>query len=231
MQKSFKILFYENGDPIDHRCIRRFIFAFPRHYRKVVKTIIENSESLDVEVFRFNVATLMPSFKMTRRGAFHGVKIDKKGTLRDPNGVIDLCWKQVGNELRQLKEYINEKTCSLRNRVLVDLSPTPRNYIIEKTSRLFEDLCEVTVRTSKVGRVGASKVLFATLPEIALPVDTLEWKYVFKTNDYREVLSTMSNEIIEWERNTETHLETLDPKATLPAIYNIIAMAVRPSGM
>lgn len=228
MQKPFKILFYQNGDPIDHRCIRRFINAFPRHYRKVIRTIIEKSERLNEKVFRFNVATLMPSFKMTRRGAFHGVKIDKKGIISDPNDVIDLCWKQVGNELRKLKEYINENTRGLRNRVLGDLPQTSRNYIVEKNSELFEELREVAVKTSKVGRVGASKVLFAILPEIALPVDNLEWKRVFKTKEYREILSTMVNEIIGWEKKTGMRLEMLDPEATLPAIYNIMAMAARP---
>ena len=233
MQESFKILFYGNGDPIDHRCIRRFICAFPKRYREVVETIIEKSEILNEEVFKFNVATLMTSFKMTRRGAFHGVRIDEKGVISDPRDVIDLCWKQVGNELRKLKGYINEKACGVRSRVLANLSSASKDFVIEKSSELFEELRKVTVETSGVSRVGASKVLFAVLPETALPVDNLEWKYVFKTRDYREILSTMVKEISEWEKKSNIRLETLDPhlKATLPAIYNIMAMAIRPLGM
>ena len=227
MRESFRILFYEKGDPIDPCCIRRFICAFPETYQKVVEKIIEKSERLDKEVFECNVATLMPSFKMTRVGAFHGVKIDKKGIVSDPNGVIDLCWKRVGDELQKLKGYITDKSCGVRNRVLADLSQTSKDYVIKKSSELFEQLRKVPVKTSKVGRVGASKVLFATLPEIALPVDNVEWKYVFKTKEYREILSTMANEISEWERKTRTQLETLAPKVTLPGIYNVMAMAAR----
>lgn len=216
---------------MDPRCIRRFIRAFPKRYREVVEIIIEKSEKLDKEVFRFNIATLMTSFKMTRRGAFHGVKIDKKDIVSDPKGVIDSCWKQVGEEILKLKGYINRKTCEARNRVPVNLSPTSKDYVIEKINELFDELCKVTVKNSRMSRVGASKILFAVLPETTLPVDNLEWKYVFKTNEYGEVLSTMVSEINEWERQTETHLDTLDPKTTLPSIYNIMAMALRPLRM
>ena len=96
---------------------------------------------------------------------------------------------------------------------------------------MFEELRRTSVQTSKVGRVGASKILFAVLPEVALPVDNSEWKYVFKTAEYRVVLSTMVNEIDEWERKTGMHLDTLDPNTTLPSIYNIMAMAARPLGI
>ena len=228
MQESFKILFYENGDPIEHRCIRRFINAFPRHYHEVVRAIVKNSDRIDEGVFRFNVATLLPSFKMTRRGAFRGVEIDKKGNISDPKGVIDLCWKQIGEELCKLKGYINEKSRGKRNRILTDLSSNSRDYVIERCSQIFEELRRIAVQTSKVGRVGASKILFSVLPEVTLPVDNSEWRHVFKTAEYREVLSTMVNEIDEWERKTGMYLETLDPNATLPSIYNIMAMAARP---
>ena len=214
-------------DPIDHRCISRFIRAFSKTYKEVVTIIIKNSAMLDREVFRFNLATLMTSFKMTRRGAFHGVRIDKQGIVSDPKGVIELCWKQVGVELRDLRSYINEKASGSRKRVLADLSPTSLDYVIEKTSDLFEELRKITVETSEVSRVGASKVLFAILPEVALPVDNQEWRCVFKTEDYQEVLSTMVNEIKSWERKSGINLETSDPEGTLPGIYNVMAMAAR----
>ena len=231
MKESFKILFHENGDPLDPRCIERFIWAFPNSYRKVVETIIEKSERLDQSVFKFLVARLMPSFGMTRnpKFAFHGVKIDKKGAVSDPKHVIDACWKEVGKKMIRLKDYINEKACGLRNRVIADLPPASKDYAIRECSQLFEKLHGVAVENSEVGSVGASKVLFATFPEIALPVDNMEWKFVFKDMTYREVLFTMAKEINEWERKSKKHLDALDPypMATLPGIYNVMAMSIR----
>lgn len=233
MQESFRILFHENGDPVDPRCIERFIWAFPKSYRDVVGSIIQKSERLDEEVFGWSVARLMPSFGMARRGAFHGVRLSKNDAVIDKTGVIDLCWKQIGDRLQTLKEFINEESCP-RNRVLVSLTPDSEDYVIKKSSKLFEDLRKVVVktrgsRTSRVGPVGASKVLFAVLPEITLPVNNAEWRYVFKTKEYRNILLTMITEIKEWEKKTGDHLETSDPhpKATLPGIYNIMAMSVR----
>ena len=81
------------------------------------------------------------------------------------------------------------------------------------------------------GLVGASKILFAVFPEIALPVDNKEWKQLFKTVDYGDLLKLMTDEIIEWERSTGIKLESCDFRQsilTLPAIYNVIAMEARP---
>ncbi len=91
---------------------------------------------------------------------------------------------------------------------------------------------------SQVTPVAASKVLFATLSEIALPVDNLEWDQVFrvekkqreKAGGYAKILSTMIREIKEWENKSERQLEelSLEQTTTFPAIYNILAMSVRP---
>ena len=80
------------------------------------------------------------------------------------------------------------------------------------------------------GMVGASKVLFAVLPEIALPVDNVQWKKVFKTIDYSDIISTMALEIDEWERLVNASLDSCDPlpHTTLPSIYNVMAMKARP---
>lgn len=234
MQEPLKILFYEeNGNPIDYRCIRRFVYAFPKSYHEVVGEIIENSRNLNRGVFEKNIARLMPPFKMTRRGAFRGVKMDENNNPKDPCGVIDSCWNQVKDKLPNLKEDIPMNTSRLRNRALVELSAKSRNDIIRETSKLFEKLRKVTVKTdigkkSEVGPVGASKVLFAVLPEIALPVDNAEWDNVFKTKDYKKVLTKMANEIIEWEDRTRQKLEDIDQKLTWPAVFNVMAMAARP---
>jgi len=236
MQEYFKILFHENKEPIDPRCIRRFVNAFSKGYGKVVREIIKKSERLNEEVFKFNIAKLMPPFKMTHVGAFHGVKIHKK-RLRDPNGVLDRCWEAVGSELENLKVDIKTNTSVERSRVLVDLSPELREDLIQKTDKLFQKLIRVNVRTEKkirtnISPVGASKVPFAVVPEIALPVDNIQWKHVFKTKKYFKILSIMASEIDEWEKKfkPKKDLEKVDPNpnTTLPAIYNIMAMSARP---
>ena len=111
------------------------------------------------------------------------------------------------------------------------MSPEQRNGIVVKVSELFDTLEWTTVNGSDVGRVGASKILFAVLPEIALPVDNAEWDCVFRTHSYDRVLSIMIDEISEWENQSNTHLETLDPHSptTLTSVYNVMAMAARPS--
>lgn len=236
MQGPIKILFHEDREPIDPRCIRRFVNAFSKSYGEVVREVIKKSERLNEEVFKFNIAKLMPPFKMTRVGAFHGVKIHKKH-LRDPNGVLDRCWEAVGTELENLKVGIENNTSVKRSRVLVDLSPKPREDLIQKIDKLFQKLIRVNVRTEKKGLtnispVGASKVLFAVIPEIALPVDNIQWKLVFKTKKYHKILSVMASEIDEWEKKfkPKKDLEKVDPNpnTTLPAIYNIMAMSARP---
>jgi len=207
--------------------IKLLVSDFSESYREVVKVILTNSITLNRDAFRFNAATLMPSFGMTRRGAFYGLRI-ADGVIRDPNHALDICWTQVSDELQDLKKYINKNT-SNRSRAILGLSPGSRNHVIGIASQLFEKLKWTSVKGSDVGRVGASKILFAVLPEIALPVDTAEWNYVFRTDNYGSVLSTMIDETKEWEGKTKTPFESLDsPPTTIPSIYNVMAMNARP---
>lgn len=128
-----------------------------------------------------------------------------------------------------MKKHISENTSNRRSRAILELSPESRNYVIGKASELFEKLKWTSVNGSDVGRVGASKILFAVLPEIALPIDTAEWDYVFRTDNYGRVLSTMIGEVNEWEGKSQTPFESLDsPPTTIPSIYNVMAMAARP---
>ncbi len=231
----FRVLFHENGDPIDQRCIHRFIVAFPKHYHNVVRDIVKKSAVLDEKAFKFNVATLIPSFKMTRKGVFHGVKAGKNGRISDPNGIIDKCWRAIGSDLLVLREKLDKEELKCRGRAIVDCSSSTRDSILSETARLFEKLLPICKGKTSTGKVGASKVLFAALPEVALPVDNAEWNRVFKTERYSDVLSRMANEIVQWEGMTKCKLDELDltyPEATLPSVYNIMAMAVRgaPSG-
>ncbi len=237
MRKTLNILFYENGDPMEYRCIERSLRAFPRGYWKVVRKVIERTrDGLDEEIFRLNVAELLRSFKMTRAGAFQGLNTNLMSKTGDKaRAAVDSCWKSVEKELLPLKEYIGRNILTKSSRVLVELSSESEKHILETTSRLFQQLSGITVRNkhdgiSWIGNVAASKILFSVLPEIALPVDTNQWKYVFCTKDYSEVLMGMLTEIKEWEKASNRKLDEQDKDSmtTLPAIYNVLAMAARP---
>ena len=159
----------------------------------------------------------MPSFGMTRRGVFHGIN--------QKSHVLDVCWAQFGREFEDLRIKIN-KISSHRSRAILEL-PTD---IFVVTSDLFDRLEWTEIKGSDIGRVGASKILFAIFPEIALPVDNSEWDNVFRTHDYRKILQLMTDEIRLWENKSKMNLETLDPNppTTLPSIYNVMAMDERP---
>jgi len=68
------------------------------------------------------------------------------------------------------------------------------------------------------GLVGASKVLFAVLPEVALPVDNSMWKTVFKTIDYGEIMENMASEINKWESSKGKRLESCDPSSIIGSV-------------
>lgn len=80
------------------------------------------------------------------------------------------------------------------------------------------------------GLVAASKVLFAVLPEIALPIDNTLWKCLFKIVDYGDIIALMADEIMTWERQVGQLLDSCDPSGifTLPSICNAMAMKARP---
>ena len=83
------------------------------------------------------------------------------------------------------------------------------------------------------GLVGASKMLFAVLPEIVLPVDNIQWLKVFKTVDIGDVINRMAIDIQEWENITQQRFSELDHSkmlTTLPSVYNVMAMDARPKG-
>lgn len=227
--RPFHILFEDGGNPKAIRDIQHKISEFSESYDEVVKSIIAGSVSLNESIFKSNVATLLPSFGMTRRGPLHGIRV-KKNVIIDPKHVLDKCWRQVKDGLGDLKKMLIESNSHDRSRAILELPQESRNFVVVKASVLFDKLEWTTIDGSYVGRVGASKILFAVLPEIALPVDNAEWDFVFRTHSYAQVLSTMIEETNEWERRSKRHLETLDSKlpTTVTSIYNVMAMSARP---
>jgi hypothetical protein len=224
MSDKFTILFYEDGKPIVPSCLKRFLNSFPKRYVEVVTKIIENP-IIHENTFLLNAATLLPPFKMTRAGAFKGIKIEDEKPV-DPNGILHECWNKIGADLLDIKRKTKNQS-----RALMELQGEDRHYVINKSYELFKRLCDVNAKSGQISRVGASKVLFSAIPEIALPVDNMQWDKVFRTKDnYEQILSTMIDEIAEWEKQTDENIDKLYlPKSkTLPAVYNIMAMYARP---
>jgi hypothetical protein len=83
--------------------------------------------------------------------------------------------------------------------------------------------------SSSFGLVGASKILFSLFPEVALPIDNAEWRTVFKTVDFGDVIHLMADEIAHWEKIKGRQLQNCDKSGlvTLPSVYNVMAMIAR----
>lgn len=224
-----KILFNKQGNPLKVKDIKRNIDAFGESYNRTVQKIIDNSHSgLSQIVFKQNLAILMPNFKMTRAGPFKGVKY-LDGSVRDPNGQIAACWTDIGNEVVQIRKFIDKKNRSRRARALVEISKKAREEVTSEIWKMFKKLVSLCMGEYTYGLVAASKILFAVLPEVALPIDNTQWRDVFKTIDYGDVIRLMAEEITEWENRVRKQLDFYDPQHsfTLPAIYNVMAMKAR----
>jgi len=223
------ILFYAKGNPIPRKHIETCVEEFGHGYRKTVQDIISRSQpGLTRDIFFQNVAQLMPNFKMTRRGCFNGVKYEQRH-VQDPNGQIAACWAACGQAVLQIRTFLAQQNIN-RRRILVDMPAHSRGQVIINLRRAFNLLIPVCMGKVVNGLVGTSKVFFAVLPEISLPVDTTQWRKVFKTNDYGDILTLMADEIMAWEAQTGYSLDSCDPSpdSTLPSIYNVMAMKARP---
>lgn len=224
-----KILFDENGSPLKPHFIRKSIADFGERYNSTVQRVIRNSlNGIKKQVFRENVARLMPNFKMTRSGPFKGV-IFSNGKVEDPNGQIAACLKEIGDNAVKLRNFLDGQKKG-RPRVLVEISRQAQNEVASELWEMFKKLVSLCMGKSTLGLVASSKVLFAVLPEVALPVDNTQWRRVFKTIDYGDIIRLMAEEITEWERRTGKRLDSCDPQplTTLPAIYNVMAMKAKP---
>ena len=96
---------------------------------------------------------------------------------------------------------------------------------------MTKQLLPFTMGKTSYGLVGASKILFAVLPEIVLPVDNNQWLKVFRTVDIGDVINRMVFDIQQWENITQKNLNEMDCSkrlTTLPSVYNVMAMDARP---
>jgi len=225
-----KILFNKKGNPIKPGAISTAISNFGNSYNETVQDIIVHSRNgVDRKIFFENVAKLMSNFKMTRQGPFKGIYYTD-GKVIDPNGQIAACWKGVGDSAIKLREFLDEKRTGSRARALVEMSHSAQKEVASELWNMFKRLVSLCMGKYTLGLVAASKVLFSVFPEVAQPIDNAEWRNVFKTIDYGDIILLMASEIAEWEQRSEMRLESCDPSNnfTLPAVYNVMAMKAKP---
>jgi hypothetical protein len=225
-----KILFKANGTHYKHAEIMQCVKKFGDSYNYTVRFIINNSnEGISKPIFEENVGRLLSNFKMTRRGPFEGVKFTN-GRLADPNRKVSACWRAVRKDLIEIRNEMDELKIGNRTRLVTNINQNDLLKIINRIWKAFKKLLPVCMGKHSLGMVASSKILFAVLPEIALPIDNKQWLTVFQTVDYGDIINLMVDEIKAWEKITGKQLQTCDHSeyTTLPAIYNVMAMKARP---
>ncbi len=228
---SKNLLFNLEGRAITSDEIRELIAKFGIGYKKAIQEIIQNSKVLDKdgEVFVRCTARILSNFGMTRSGPFKGVKMAENGNVNGKQ-ILLKCWNQIGDGLIEIRKSVSNSGYS-RDRYLLELSKPERERLLAEIWLLTKRLLPFTMGKTTYGLVGASKILFAVLPEIVLPVDNTQWLKVFKTVDIGDVLNRMVIDIQEWENITQHRLNEMDHSrmlTTLPSVYNVMAMEARP---
>ena len=228
---AYQILF-RNNSPISFDDVSRAVSEFGDSYAKTVQKIISNTDrpDLDKTLFLKNCAILLANFKMTRAGSFKGIGVDdSNGKVLDPNKKLEGAWERIGKNLVSLKGFLSRAGLKPRSRTLLLLDEASRKDVVGEVWNIFKKLLPVTMSSNSYGLVGASKLLFSLFPEVALPIDNAEWKTVFKTVDFGDVIYLMAEEINEWEKVTREPLGNCDKHGptTLPSVYNVMAMTAR----
>ena len=225
---NMKVLFDKLENPHPKAYVEKCVGKFGRSYSKTVQEIIRDSRGeITEDIFLKNTARLMSNFKMTRRGPFKGVgHID--GKVIDPDGILAASWHAIGSPAMDMKSLLIGKPSANRARILVEVSENERNLVTTKLWTMFKKLLPLCMSDTSWGVVAASKLLFSIFPEVALPVDNNQWRKLFQTVDYSDIISLMAAEIMEWEKITGHRINDCGPEhSTLPAIYNVMAMEAR----
>ena len=230
---SKNLLFNLEGRAKTSDEIREKIAKFGFGYKEATQEIIQNSKVLDKdgEVFVRCTARILSSFGMTRAGPFKSVKMAENGNVNGKQILLE-CWNQIGDGLIEIRKSVSNSGYS-RDRYLLELSKPERERLLAEIWLITKRLLPFTMGETSYGLVGASKMLFAVLPEIVLPVDNNQWLKVFKTVDIGDVINRMAIDIQEWENSTQHWLNEMDHSrmlTTLPSVYNVMAMDARPKG-
>ena len=226
---SSNILFNDPNNAITPNKIKKQIRSF--RYNDVVHEIIQASNDLDENggVFIKCTARILSNFGMTRNGPFKGVGITENGGVKHKD-ILRKCWEEVGEQLIEIHNSVL-KSGHFRGRYLLELSSPKREELIAEIWLITKRLLPFTMGKTTYGLVGASKLLFAVLPEIVLPVDNNQFLHLFKTVDIGDVINRMVSDIKQWEKATGKKLNEMgisNKLTTLPSVYNVMAMAARP---
>ena len=223
------ILFDAKGHAISAKRIRQLVVMFGKKYNSATGDIIRDSRELaaDGQVFIKCAMRILSSFGMTRSGKFQGSGTAGEASLKK---ILSACWDVIGNQLLAVKGTALASRLS-RERYLLEISKAERDWAIAEVWDMTKRLLPFTMSKSSYGLVGASKIVFSVLPEIALPIDNVQWREVFKTVDLGDVIKRMAAEIERWESVTGILLNELGSSerlTTLPSVYNVVAMDARP---
>ncbi|MFC1895625.1 hypothetical protein ACFL0Q_03040 [Thermodesulfobacteriota bacterium] len=222
---SENLLFNPEGKAMTPDEIREKIAPF--RYKKATQEIIGRSKGLDKDgkVFVECTARILSSFGMTRSGPFKGVGIASNGNVNGKEILLE-CWKEIGDDLITIRNSVRQDGYS-SDRYLLELSSVDRERLIAQIWAMTKRLLPFTIGKTTYGLVGASKILFAVLPEIVLPVDNQQWRELFKTVDLGDIIHRMTDDIKQWEDVTKHKLNEVDrfhKLTTLPSVYNVITM-------
>ncbi len=222
------LLFNEMG-AISLEEIRQEIADF--RYKEATRDIIRDSTILDAEgrVFVKCAARILSNFGMTRSGPFHGVRMSARGKVRGEDTLLE-CWAEIKDDVVDIHDSVKSNGHS-RERYILEIAEPEREALAARIWSMTKRLLPHTMGETSHGLVGASKTLFAVLPEIVLPVDNSMWLRVFQTVDLGDVIKRMAIDIQEWEGTTQLRLNDMDASGmltTLPSVYNVVAMAARP---
>ncbi len=194
-------------------------------YKDATHRIIQESKELDRkgDMFIKCASFILSNFGMTRGGRFKTGEKQKE--------ILLSCWNEVGGSLIRIHNSVIESGLS-RDRFLVELSEEKLEELIAEIWLITKRILPFTMGKTSYGLVGASKILFAVLPEIVLPIDNKQWLHVFKTVDIGDIIKRMVVDFKDWESVTGEKLNEMDDSKiliTLPSVYNVMAMAARPN--
>ena len=199
-------------------------------YKKTTAEIIQKSQDLDEDgkVFIECAAYILSNFMMTWSGPFKGVDVRSDGKIIGGE-ILTQCWDEIGSDVLSIRNSIRQSGHD-RDRYLLELSDADRGKLVARIWAMTKQLLPITMSKSSYGLVVASKILFAVLPEIVLPVDNQQWKELFKTVDLGDIIHQMTDDIKQWEYDRQHNLNEVDllhKLTTLPSVYNVMTMKAK----
>ena len=221
-----KILFESSGKPYSLIYVSYCMAMRREPYSQAVQEIIKSTDKLiDFNIFSMNAAKIMAVSKMNQRGPFQGILIIRE-KIYDPEGMLDEIWDSICTPACELKSTLINSPKQNRQRLLVDMPEHRFENVADCLWKIFKQLIPFCMGVDTLGLTAASKLLFSVFPEIALPVEKVQWKKLFRTIDFADVLRLIRKEISEWERTSRHALTECDSSnsATLPELYNAVAL-------